>query len=225
MSLHWAKNIPMFGTAKSLGSVTCGWKVGAQGNTTKQQVRLMFASFRQPTVLVWEPLGGVGHASLFIQPSMRGMQDEVCYVSWFPGDDVDTGESGAGRKHLLPGRMLDAETQGFMGDCMSEADPEGTTGVGKDENGHVGKQFRLPEFVKALPSLNNHQSIAEMQYQWNVIRGNNDAHYRLQRKNCSTIVARVLRAGMKGSQHAKALRSSHKAWWTPYDVKVLADNI
>ncbi|MBS0182956.1 MAG: hypothetical protein JSS39_11190 [Nitrospira sp.] len=59
-----------------------------------------------------------------------------------------------------------------------------------------------------------------MMVEWTKILDKNGAHYRLVRKNCSTIVARILRAGMTGLRvwnQAAAQAWAHRIYWTPTD--------
>lgn len=160
----------------------------------------LYASLYFPTALVWKPICGVGHAAVFIGHSSNGPDDTDRYASLFPGNDVDTGEAGAGPQHLLPGRKLEGTASSFLVDCLSEGD---------------GTRFRKPEFVIQMKKLDRNAMVAK----WISIRDKPDMHYRLMRKNCSTIAARVIRAGVSKSEvHLTA----HKAWWTPYDVVTLA---
>jgi hypothetical protein len=145
---------------------------------------------------------------VFIQePQGAFPEDDVsCYASLFPGTDVMTGRTGARREHLGPGRMLTAEFTTFVGDCSAESDKE--------------DGFRLPDHMIPLGALDQ----LKMQAAWNAIRDKPDAHYRLMRKNCSTIAARVIRAGMGTKQLVLSPLLTHKAWWTPHDVLLLAQS-
>lgn len=176
-------------------------------------VILAYDAMIYPTVCVWEPVDGIGHAAVFIRPAagVKRSQDTTSYASWFPGDDTKTGESGAGMGHLAPGKMLTSEKCSFFEDCSSEASAQG----------HQDNKFRLPEHMITLRNLN----MPQMQAEWNAIRNKPGSHYRLMRKNCSTIAARVIRAGMTSSQHFKLLKKSHQAWWTPWDVQRLAEEL
>lgn len=63
-------------------------------------------------------------------------------------------------------------------------------------------------------------SIADMKVSWDAIRTKPMAHYRLLPKNCSTIVARVMRAGGAGAtlNKVKELSYAHNSYWTPKNV-------
>ena len=163
----------------------------------------LYASLYFPTALVWKPICGVGHASVFIGHSINGPNDTDRYASLFPGNDVDTGEDGAGPQHLLPGRKLEGQANSFLADCLSEGD---------------GNGYRKPEFVIQMKNLDRNAMLAK----WISIRDKPEMHYRLMRKNCSTIAARVIRAGLRKTEiHLTA----HKAWWTPYDIVTLANAV
>jgi len=162
------------------------------------------------TVFVWEPVGGVGHASIAIGDQGRfnhhdWFDQTAGYASWFPGKSTaNPAESGADARGILPGRMYMKESCTFEADCDSE---EG-----------------IPENAIQLPRL----SIQHMMQLWTEIRDKPNAHYRLLRKNCSTIVARILRAGMttmSGWQQAKVQYSAHCLYWTPADVLKFASEL
>ncbi|BFU91440.1 MAG: hypothetical protein NTAFB01_26270 [Nitrospira sp.] len=118
------------------------------------------------------------------------------YASWFPGGE---GADGLG---VLPGRMYEHSSTTFEDDCSSEGCSDKTPG--KPE--HIIQLWRLSE--------------PAMMAEWTKIRDKPYAHYRLLRKNCSTIVARILRAGMTGLtvwNQAAAQAWAHRIYWTPTD--------
>ena len=83
-------------------------------------------------------------------------------------------------------------------------------------NGDVAAEGGQPHVVYELEHLN----ISTMKAEWDAIRNKPQAHYRLLPKNCSTIVARVLRAGGAG-RHLNAVKElsyAHNAYWTPKNV-------
>lgn len=181
--------------------------VNPNPNVKVDRVHAAYLAFTMPTVCVWEPVDGIGHAAVFIQ-AFNGVTrtlDTTGYASWFPGGD------GVDQSDLLPGRMVEAYKSSFFEDCQSEA---GTTNPGGK-----GDKFRLPEHMIRLPSANSAKMLAE----WNSIRSKPGCHYRLMRKNCSTIAARVIRAGMNKKQHLGVLKKAHQPWWTPNDVLKLAN--
>lgn len=198
---------------KGTRKVANGTAVNPNPDVHAEEVIKAYDAMYYPTVCVWEPVDGIGHAAVFIKPAagITRSQDTTSYASWFPGDDTKTGESGAGPGHLAPGKMLSSEKCSFFEDCESEASAQSNDVT----------RFRLPEHMIALPNLN----MPLMQAEWNAIRNKPGSHYRLMRKNCSTIAARVIRAGMSGKQHFALLKKSHQAWWTPWDVQRLAEEL
>src|ERR1700722_1471278 len=74
----------------------------------------------------------------------------------------------------------------------------------------------LPDHIIRLPSTPD--QVREMQGKWNSIRTKENAHYRFLFKNCSTIVARVLRAG----GYSANLWRDHSMLWTPNKIKEFA---
>ena len=210
---RWERLVPAHGSFKAATSR------GKGGSTylDRDGLERLVAGLSFPVACVWEPApDGIGHASVFIGPSPG--EDDVAttagYASLFPGEDVDTGESGANAEHLLPGRKLYGSATTFEDDCESEA--YGLLAA------HLGaNKYRVPEHMIPLRGLDT----LKMQAAWNAIRDKPDMHYRLLRKNCSTIAARVIRAGMGTKQHASDLLLSHNVWWTPHDVLMLAEQL
>jgi hypothetical protein len=163
-----------------------------------------------PVACIWEPSSrGYGHASVFIQEPQGAFPEAnvSCYASLFPEEDTRTGRSGARKEHLGPGRKLTAEFNTFQEDCSAESE---------EQDG-----FRLPDHMIPLGRLDT----LRMQAAWNALRTKPDAHYRLMRKNCSTVAARIIRAGMGARQSALSPLLTHKTWWTPHDVLLLARSL
>jgi hypothetical protein len=77
-------------------------------------------------------------------------------------------------------------------------------------------EIYAPDHVIRIADLDEAAMLAE----WASIRGKQNAHYRLNVKNCSTIAARVLRAG-KSWTDLNVWRA-HSSIWTPLKVKRLA---
>lgn len=105
---------------------------------------------------------------------------------------------------LLPGRKSGGECRSMAQDAKSEG--------GKP---HVS--FQLYDL-----------DVGAMAKEWALIKGKNQAHYRLMRKNCATIVARVLRAGGAATWAAKGILPSwdaHRVYWTPKLVAKLCSGI
>jgi hypothetical protein len=202
--MQWNRMIPAYGTMRAARP-----SGRAPRNTGAQGMMQAVESLVYPSACIWEAdsQGGVGHASVFIQRPDGGFPetDTTSYASLFPGADTRTGLDGARLEHLGPGRMLAAKFQTFLEDCAEEHDGEGG--------------FRLPDHIIPLRNLDQ----LRMQAVWNSIRdGKENPHYRLLRKNCSTIAARIIRAGMTRSQIMSDPLMAHKAWWTPYDILSLA---
>lgn len=169
-------------------------------NSNLEMVRFAWKCLDATTVCVWEPLNGVGHAAIAIGNATLGNADPIStysYASWFPG-----GAGVDGKKDL--NTNVEREACTFEEDCLSEGDGEGG--------------YRIPEHMIRLPNL----KAAHMQSEWGRIRVSVNT-YNLLRNNCSTIVARILRHGMSGGQSVYAGYWAHCAYWTPTDVKKLAN--
>ncbi|HVJ55807.1 MAG TPA: hypothetical protein VM689_25315 [Aliidongia sp.] len=202
--VDWSRAIPGYGTLQVWrGSGT------ASGETDERGMVAATENLSYPVACIWNPTdSGVGHASVFIRAAEGAFpeDDTRSYASLFPGTDVDTGRSGARREHLKPGRMLTGEANSFREDCALES--------GKKAEGC----YRLPDHMIPLGNLDQ----LRMQAAWNAIRDKPEMHYRLLRKNCATIAARIIRAGMEKKQLVTSPLLTHKAWWTPHDVLLLS---
>jgi hypothetical protein len=202
--VQWSRLIPAYGTLQALSASESVTRETDQAGVMRATERLSY-----PVACIWNAVEfGLGHASVFIQePDGAFPEDDTsCYASLFPGEDVRTGRCGASKEHLAPGRKLTAHFTTFREDCHSESEK--------------GRGFRLPDHMIPLGALDQ----LKMQAAWNAIRDKPDAHYRLVRKNCSTIAARIIRAGMGATQQAFSPLLTHKAWWTPHDVLLLAQS-
>ncbi|VTR93146.1 Uncharacterized protein OS=Acidiphilium multivorum (strain DSM 11245 / JCM 8867 / AIU301) GN=ACMV_24800 PE=4 SV=1 [Gemmata massiliana] len=71
----------------------------------------------------------------------------------------------------------------------------------------------VPDHIIRIHGLDENKMLAK----WNEIRSKSKVHYKLVRKNCATVAARVLKKGSK-----KGGMTRHHAIWTPLDVKRLA---
>jgi len=155
-------------------------------------------------VLIWNnnnhSLGGghdvTGHSSMNITDNWvdRSHNNGKNYVSWWPGES---------KKELFghsKGRKGGVEAENFMEDI-------------KDEGGYA------PDHVIKID--NKSIDTQAMLSKWAEIRGKENAHYRYLRKNCSTIVARVLRVGTKSGSGWHR----HSTIWTPLKVKRFALDI
>ncbi len=81
---------------------------------------------------------------------------------------------------------------------------------------NLDKSFHArPDFSDRLPWQVNIDGLDEqaMATEWQAIRSKPGAHYRLFRKNCATVVHRVLAAG--GGDQRAGWRASHNLIWTP----------
>ncbi|WP_282608254.1 hypothetical protein [Pelagibius sp. Alg239-R121] len=187
--------------------VAKGSAVNPNPNVQSHAVIAAYQTLKMPTACIWEPVDGIGHAAVFIRPAagIERALDTEGYASWFPGGD------GAGPSDILPTRMVESEKSSFFDDCCSEAGDSGT----EEED------YRLPEHMIPLPNLRMVDMLAE----WTSIRTKPGSHYRLMRKNCSTIAARVIRAGLNKKQHLSVLKKAHQVWWTPNDVLKLAQSL
>jgi hypothetical protein len=78
------------------------------------------------------------------------------------------------------------------------------------------KERYAPDHILRLTGLNEE----DMRAEWARIRGKENAHYRLYVKNCSTIVARILRAGTSWTNRNPW--RAHSELWTPLKAKRFA---
>lgn len=69
--------------------------------------------------------------------------------------------------------------------------------------------------------------VTEMKTAWDTIRNKPGAHYDLLKKSCSTIVARIIRAGGHHKELGKIKRAgyAHNVYWTPKDVAQLCNEL
>lgn len=167
-------------------------------NLPESRVRMNWFSHTDTTIFVWEPHNGVGHAAIMIgdAPSRHLADKTDFYASWFPG-----GAGVQGKRDVV--RDLSKLACSYLDDCLSE---------GNGTGGH-----RLPEHQITIPGLN----VPAMHAMW-VHTRNNDAIYNLLKNNCSTIAARILRAGLGTWDSVKYAYWAHCVYWTPTDVKKFA---
>lgn len=192
---------------KGTNKIRKGNAVNPNPNVKAPAIINAYETLKMPTVCVWEPVDGVGHASVFIKPAsgVTRSQDTIFYASWFPGGE------GVDSSYVLPTKMVESYASSFFDDCESEA----------GEGGTDAESFRLPEHMIPLREVNMPAMLAK----WKSIREKPGSHYRLMRKNCSTIAARVIRAGLSKTQHLSVLKKAHQTWWTPHDVQRLAESL
>ncbi|MFT8244006.1 hypothetical protein [Roseomonas sp. BN140053] len=117
----------------------------------------------------------------------------------------------------------------LIGDRWSPTKPVYVSYWPEDSASLVGKEtsFKAKNFLSDLVSEGyapdhvikiNGLNKAAMQAEWDAIRLKQNSHYQMVRKNCSTIVARVLKKGAKTGSFGMR----HNAIWTPLKVKRLA---
>ena len=143
-----------------------------------------------------------GHASLNIGEEFEslnfGFGMGETYVSWWPSDDADDGKAKGSDKGGL----------------------KGLSGPG-ERNMYFGKDIRLegylPDHVICLESDTDRE--ARMVAAYKEIYQKRGASYKYLRKNCSTIVSRVLHAG---GYYAKKWAMNCNFVWTPADIRKLA---
>jgi len=150
---------------------------------------------------------------------------------WFP----DGQNIGHASMHIGPDTQEDNTVNYVSWWPLGDMGPEGLLPTVKDssklctlrkdkrsEGGAAHRTFKI-----------EHLDVAAMVRKWLEIRTKPDSHYRLMRKNCSTIVARVLRAGgaselAKGSKQRHLHVPSwdaHRTIWTPKNVYTLCNAI
>lgn len=83
----------------------------------------------------------------------------------------------------------------------------------------LAKEGYVPDHILRLVGLNEPQMLKE----WKAMHTKENAHYRLHVKNCSTLVARVLRAGTSWTN--RNVFRAHSVLWTPLQAKRFAINL
>ena len=140
------------------------------------------------------------------------MPDATVYI-WYPdGENIGHASMHIGA-HTDPNDILHYVSWWPQGDAgLTDTLPCAPNTLAQDEASEGG----AAHVVYTLNNLN----IATMQASWDGIRNKPAAHYRLLPKNCSTIVARVMRAGGAGLHlnKIKELSYAHNAYWTPKNV-------
>jgi len=93
---------------------------------------------------------------------------------------------------------------------MENSDP-------KDQNWDEGRGEGGPAHVVYQLFGGN---VSDMKIAWDATRTKDDSHYDLLKKSCSTIVARIIKAGghHKFVHVAKRASYTRNLWWTPKDV-------
>lgn len=140
------------------------------------------------------------------------MADARVYV-WYPDDE----NIGHASMHIGDHQEADDREWYVSWWPQGSAGPTDTMlSAPNDFNADVASEGAQPHVVYEIRTLN----IQTMKVSWDAIRNKPQAHYRLLPKNCSTIVARVLRAGGAGMHLSKVkeLSYAHNAYWTPKNV-------
>ncbi|MEO1659243.1 MAG: hypothetical protein AAFR65_16155 [Pseudomonadota bacterium] len=165
-----------------------GWASNANSSqATYEQVLAAWNSLTCSTAFVWEPYEGVGHASILVwEPTI----DLVEYISTFPGGD------GVGHSKRDAIKSLPVEWMGFAEDCNSESRVKG--------------RYRIPEHIIPLPNLNHSAMLSRAADKQSASKD-----YHFLRRNCSTVAAGVLRAGLSYKTLARLSHYAYKRVWTP----------
>ena len=93
----------------------------------------------------------------------------------------------------------------------------------KDLNGDIAAEGARAHVRYELYNLD----VTAMKAEWDSIRTKPNAHYQLLAKNCSTIVARVMREGGAADKLSllKAASYAHNLYWTPKNVAEFCDQL
>ena len=135
-----------------------------------------------------------GHAALSVDDVWNGgTTPSESYVTWVPEESLTQATGTA--KAVTDARTRHATSYAVRSLC-----------------GDLALEHYLPDHVVRVTGL----SATKMQAEWAQIKAKGSAHWRQYRKNCSTIVGRVLRAGGAGGAAA------HNLVWTPKKVLALA---
>lgn len=153
------------------------------------------------TVYIWYPHGSqVGHASMHIG-SHNDQNSTDWYVSWWPQSETKSGKKSS----ALGGSCDDPKEKLFK--VGSDQKTMAGDVLGEDGDPHLTYKIFGGD-------------IAKMKTAWDSARNKPNSHYDLFRKSCSTIVARILKAGghadfMSGAQK---FLFTNNVIWTPKNV-------
>ena len=166
-------------------------------------------------VFIWYPQGGkIGHASMEVGTT----QYEVTVTDMEYARVIDTEIRTQNYVSWWPDESIG------MGGVIPGAKVLGSTCTFKED---IKSENRPPDISYQL----SHLDVPAMIQCWNSIRQKQGGHYRLLRKNCSTIVARVLRAGgaerllASGRLNIPFSLAAHSMAWTPHKVAKLCDEL
>jgi hypothetical protein len=139
-----------------------------------------------------------GHAAMNIGDHFHNSETnpppENSYVSWWPDRGVDFG------------------LKDFIKDIFKPHEGRKHLTLSRD----VNAERYLPDHIIRLESTEQNED--RMRAAWKAVL-DKDSHYKSMRKNCSTIVSRVLHAG---GYYARKWAMDCNFAWTPADVKKLA---
>jgi hypothetical protein len=143
-----------------------------------------------------------GHASLLIDDQWTDQYTSMSasYVSWWPGAQRD----------LSFGEKLESKTAGMKVATASQKN--------HFRSDMIGEGYLPDNIVRIAASEAQQQA---MKAKWADIRGKPNASYRALYKNCSTIVARVLRAG-KFKTGKLSFWTDHSLVWNPNKILTFA---
>lgn len=163
------------------------------------------------TVYIWYPKDDrVGHASMYIGDIDIGSKFDQFVGPNMPGlVQGVTHQMNDNYVSWWPGDGADVKNWTTNSEPMNELQED--VNAEGDELAHV--KYTLYGLDKT-----------KMRVKWHSIRGKQNSHYKLHIKNCSTIVARVLRAGGASElAGAKSIWFAHNVIWTPKKVAALCN--
>jgi hypothetical protein len=150
----------------------------------------------------------------------------MCTVLIWENNIIDTGHTWIGHAAMKIGGN-------WTGPNVDDDDyvswwPDGPSGkkeeADADPNKHlvtdILSEGYLPDHIIEINTTPNQELV--MKAAWIAIRDKPNAHYKMLRKNCSTIVARVLRAGGYSAGTYAGLWYDHCLVWMPHNVKDFA---
>jgi hypothetical protein len=162
------------------------------------------------TVYIWYPKDGrVGHASMYIGDIDIGSKFDQFIGQVQPASFVQ------GVTHHMNDNYVSWWPDDDKDLLTTKSEPMNELQDDVDSEGH--EQAHVKYTLYGLDKT-------KMRAKWHSIRGKQDSHYKLHIKNCSTIVARVLRAGGASElAGAKSIWFAHNMIWTPKKVAGLCN--
>ena len=167
-------------------------------------------------VYIWYPHGAdVGHAAMYIGDPVIGKMIEVRYDRYRNNGERDRDRA-----------FIEQYNTAYVSWW-----PEGRAALtGKQPQGRnlflesdISAEGSPPHLVYTISGLD----VANMRAEWFKIRNKTNAHYDLFRKNCSTIVLRILTAGgaLKNLTTAKHLWFSNNLYVTPKNIAQICNEL